>query len=385
MSQPSRKTTQPGSARRRTAVRAWTECLVLALIAFQTGTWIVQRLVPADPGDALAAARQRYAAGAAEAELVVIGSSRVEAGLDAGELERSLRTAGRPVRVLNYGVSGLRGLEQTHVLREVLAQRGARLRWVVLEAWPPGITIRRNTDYSTSAMGVNARAISWHTTDVTRRALVAIAGFDLPLAERLDLASHHLDLWARRTWNLGLASERLPEPPRRPRTVLRGGPVLPGPGMQAGEKPGLGRKPGLDGKRGLGRKWKSAWSADQYARRATRVAEDNLLQVDLDALDLELFAERERLALGAGVQLIYLTMPGETGSPEVLRMAEAGHLDRDGGARDRPPLLHLNDPVRYPELFDPALRKTPAHLNPEGAEVFSRLLAKRLLELGVGR
>ena len=71
-------------------------------------------------------------------------------------------------------------------------------------------------------------------------------------------------------------------------------------------------------------------------------------------------------------QLIYLSMPCEVACPEILRLHEAGLLG---------PLLHYNDPERYPKFFVKASREGIGHLNPEGAEVFSRLVIRDLLEL----
>jgi len=348
----------------------------LALLSFNAAAFLIGRVVPADTRGDIGSAQRRFREQADEIDLVVIGSSRVQEGLDVEQVEQELREAGRELRVFNFGAGGMRTLEQGHVLRWVLAQRAPRLKWVVLEAWPLGITLRRNTDYSRKAEVISARVISWHTARVTRRALAAIWRFPLPAAERLRMARHHLDAWGRRVWNLGLLSERLFESTKargQREQVAEGRPPVEN--GEDGETPGFGRVLGTERTKRSEEKVhgvRTELTPEQLERRVAHIPVQNRMPVDFAELDLELLAERDREARRAGVELIYLTMPGESGCPEILRLHEAGLLG---------PLLHFDDPERYPELFGEELHETPAHLNREGARVFSRLFARKFLEL----
>ena len=43
-------------------------------------------------------------------------------------------------------------------------------------------------------------------------------------------------------------------------------------------------------------------------------------------------------------------------------------------------LLRFDDPERYPELYDPALRFDRHHLSKEGARLYTAEVARRILE-----
>ena len=347
------------------------------MLSFNVGAFVIGRTVPADSRGDVGSARQRFLEQLDEIDVVVLGSSRVQKGLDGELVEAELRKAGREIRVFNFGAGNMRTLEQDHLLAWILAQRPPRLEWVVLEAWPLGITLRRNTDYSRKAEVISSRSISWHTARVTWRALAAIWRFPLPALERVHMARHHIDLWARRTWNLGLLSERAFESSRgrRQRERLeRGEPLPDGVEADGGGVPGFDQVLGATRERRSKprkREQRTEWSEDDYDERASKVARQNRLPVRIDQLDLALLANRDRLAREAGVQLAYLSMPGDVGCPEALQLREAGLLG---------PLLHFNDPQAFPELFAKELRRTPAHLNAAGAKVFSRLFAREFLE-----
>ena len=362
--------------------RGWFPIL-LALSSFFLGSLLVDLAVPPETRGNIGAAHRVFREQAGEIDIVFIGSSRVQAGVDVQAMEDEWQKSGAELRAFNFGVPGMRTLEQGHVLRQVLALRTERLRWVVLEALPIGITIRKSTDYSRRVEAISARSISWHTTQVTRRALAAIWRFSLPWSERIDLARHHLGLWARHVSNLGLLSERLFESTsaREQRASGKEEPCRAAePDAPAVEDPGFGpvlgaTEPGATQKERARAKVLRRWneqSAEQYQQRAARIPAENELPVDLAELDLEVVAERVREARAAGVELIFMTLPCEVGSPEVLRLHEAGLLG---------PLLHFNDPERYPELFAQPMREGLGHLNAPGAQAFSRLFAREFLEL----
>jgi len=44
-------------------------------------------------------------------------------------------------------------------------------------------------------------------------------------------------------------------------------------------------------------------------------------------------------------------------------------------------VLAFNDPVKYPRLYQFDLHYDPGHLSPEGAQIFTKLLAQRFVEV----
>jgi len=99
---------------------------------------------------------------------------------------------------------------------------------------------------------------------------------------------------------------------------------------------------------------------------AQQVAAGNRERVSADEFDLGFHPWLERAAARAGARIVYVTAPCASASVDALSLAELGELT---------PLIHLNDPERFPELFQTELRLDLDHLNQAGAERFSRLFA----------
>jgi hypothetical protein len=49
------------------------------------------------------------------------------------------------------------------------------------------------------------------------------------------------------------------------------------------------------------------------------------------------------------------------------------------------PLIDLRNPQEYPELFDPALRADPSHVNARGAGAMTRHFAEKFITVAKGR
>ena len=91
----------------------------------------------------------------------------------------------------------------------------------------------------------------------------------------------------------------------------------------------------------------------------------------LAELEIEVHREQLRACAERGVELIWFTPPGYEGTPERLRLHEAGVI---------PTLFHFNDPERYPELFRLNHRYDKGHLNRRGVERLAELFADAFLE-----
>jgi hypothetical protein len=309
--------------------------IVLALLSFTVGTVLVRSLVPLQQGGQLGEKLAHLAADGDQYDALFLGSSRVLRAFDAGRFDAELARAGVALRSYNLGVKGVYSLEQDFLLHHVLARPPARLRWILLEAGPIGLTLAEHSDWARPPQPLTQRAIQWHTPRETRRVLAAIRRLPLPLGRRLSLAREHLDLFARNVTNLGVLAH-----------WLFGLPV-PGPGRQAVDAP------------------------EAYRALAERVQAENRLPVDLDELDLAFYPAQARAAAAAGIELVYVTLPGEEGSPEVLALHGLGQLET---------LFHFNDPERHPELFERAQRYDLGHLNARGAALFTRRLAAVFLD-----
>jgi hypothetical protein len=110
--------------------------------------------------------------------VVMLGSSRVLFGFDAGRLDgAAARAAGRPAVVYNFGLSGAGPLAELLTLRRLLA-RGLRPDLLLVEAWPPQLSERYDEGGRFPALRL------WRD--------------DLPLLERYGAAGLRADWWAAR-------------------------------------------------------------------------------------------------------------------------------------------------------------------------------------------
>lgn len=329
----------------------------LALLALASGCALVRHIVALDSRGALGESLTKFAGRKDEIDALLLGSSHLRQGFDEALLERELGTEGIEFRAFNFGVPGLRSLEQGFLLEHLLAQQPARLKWVVLEAGPIRVGAERDYEHRDDPTAITARAIQCRSFATSWRALAAIHHGALPLSEKVARAGRELELLARNQLNLGVLADRLTSEQRAARPE------------RAGVAPELGTQSRAQqrAERAQARVERNRARADSTHRAvAQQVAAGNRERVSADEFDLGFHPWLERAAARAGARIVYVTAPCASASVDALSLAELGELT---------PLIHLNDPERFPELFQTELRLDLDHLNQAGAERFSRLFA----------
>jgi hypothetical protein len=93
-----------------------------------------------------------------------------------------------------------------------------------------------------------------------------------------------------------------------------------------------------------------------------------------DAESQRVLQEKRRVIEAHGGRMIVFHPP--------MTQSEVFYPDPKFG--QAPPVIELSDPRAYPELFEARYRKDHAHLNPAGAEIYTRLLVNKLLEFEAG-
>lgn len=329
----------------------------LALLALASGCALVKHFAALDPRGALGELLTEFAGRKDEIDALLLGSSHLRQGFDEALLERELGAEGLEFRALNFGVPGLRSLEQGFLLEHLLAQQPARLKWVVLEAGPIRVDAERDYEQADDPTAITARAIQCRSFATSYRALAAIHHGALPLSEKLARAGRELELLARNQLNLGVLADRLTGARHAARQERAGAPLQLDRASRAIQR----------AERAQARVEHNRDRAEStYRAVAQQVAAGNRERVSAAELDLGFYPWLERTAARAGVRVVYVTAPSSSASVDALSLAELGELT---------PLIHLNDPERFPELFQSELRRDFDHLNPAGAERFSRLFA----------
>lgn len=313
-------------------------CFIAAL---EGGALVVGLALPFPPVPDVFAKYQYLAENRQQFDTLFVGSSRVFHQIDPQQFDAEVAALGGRTRSLNLGYSGMWPPESFFFLRQILALRPPRLRWVFLELMQ--INLHRETRDAETL-----RTAYWHDWRHTLLAERDILASPRPAAEKRRLAVEDAVIFLR--WNVGLGrgSEWLRErllpgkPARTPRWRARAG-FLPENDRQisaAGLPDFLARVAGL-----------------RLAPPATPVSAHYY-----EALQA-LVAEVRR----AGAQPIFLITPSLGG--EDLTGLPAGV-----------PVFAFTDPAKYPTLYEPDRHYDEWHLNEWGAAELTSLLAQRFVE-----
>ncbi len=278
-----------------------------------------------------------FAAHKDDYDAVFIGSSQFYHGINPRQFDRD---AARGTRSFNFGLHGLWPAESFFVLRQILAQHPRRLRWVFID-W-------MDIDPRIDREGTTRRMMYWHDTRHTAMTLRRIAETPDSWGEKARLGGAHLWLWMRCLAHHGQAVEWFEGKLRKNNY----GRVARIPHWAKEDGWGAGAAHGIEGDALVD------YSAQLDAMRTAGPRPP--MGATFENAVRDIAAE----VRAAGASPILIASP----APDVRhRFAPPAGIDA----------WIFNDPQRTPELFEPGLRFDSYHLNPHGAELFTRLLAGR--------
>lgn len=316
-------------------------CYFTALIA---GAWVLRAAAPF-PAIPQVRAKLKAVAEEKRCDVLFLGSSKIYSGLIPRQFDAALKAHGIKVRTFNCGVDGMGFPESTYLCEKALRRRaGRKFKWIFIEA--TGI----RTAIPETQRGTR-RIVYWHdfkrTWMVVRALLADMSTTSAGTEGPRELLFDHLSLWCRRMSNIGEAAEWI--------GALTIGAQAEGQrdtfvSKERGYIPIKGRMPEREWK-----KFRDALNSprEEMSPEMAKVADDVLRSFS---------ASMER----AGATVIYLVPPNPKAHKVIFHPgAEA------------PPHFSFDDPKRYPEFYDPAHRSDFAHLNHEGAVLFTAALAER--------
>ena len=275
------------------------------------------------------------------------------------------RELGRPFRSFNLGMGALFGHETDAILREVLASKPARLKWVVMQPgdYYPQFRLGRNI--------WTEREVRWHDLQGTLEVLRSVAimkdqeDWELPAWERFKLAFTHIELLGWHYGNFGLGKRMLaplfgaddPELPALIEQMRRQG------GYQA-----------LEDARDEEAIERGKWFRENPQDYIDKVADlrskfDNV--APLEDYNFQAHLDQQAMILDGGYELFYVVPPIINPPALINALRRKGLL---------PQTIDLNGPDRYPVLYRPELHFDRGHLNRAGAQVFSEMFAERLID-----
>ncbi len=322
-------------------------CVSIALAAFIATSAVIHAFLPPIIPKGVAAKLEFFAQHKDEFDTLLVGTSSIYYSVSPQIFDQTTRENGVPTRTFNFGIDAMHPPENFYVLDQILKTKPRQLKWVFLET--------ANVETKLHKVLGTERAVYWHdwprTALTLRKALNPrgdanwyIRSSRLWLARR-DLVTH-LTLFARRFGNVGRATELLFPQNRKAEADLELGPER-------------------DGYRLAGH----AMTPEDAASFQKRLA-DELAQArpkPLDPCADEAYRSYATRFREIGASPFFVVPPLIFQSPVSFRQSAPG------------PLLSFNDAKTYPMLFDTKVRIDDAHLTKEGAEEFTRLLAREFV------
>jgi hypothetical protein len=247
------------------------------------------------------------------------------------------------VRSFNFGYDGMWPPESFYLLRQLLALRPARLKWVVIDL----MDINTQLDERNNS---TLRMAYWHDLQHTGLAFRDILSSQLPREQQFDLLAQHGRHCFSQILNLGrgadLLQQRLEEKKARKKPYSWE--------ATAGFEAGPDR--GMEGKIREG-------FVTTVNRLKLGLAPMPVRPVFRDALR-DVIADVRRI----GAEPIFVIAPTINGRENFTEIP-------DGAA-----VIPLNDPAEHPELFNPDKHYDAWHLNEKGAVDLTAILAREFVE-----
>jgi hypothetical protein len=347
--------------RRRQPGRGVSAALVLVFAAaFAATCWLLRERLPGGTGlERTETKFEHFAAHRDDFELLFFGSSRTFRGFDPELFDRELAQRGRTTRSFNFGLPGSRAVEVQHLLGRVVALEPRNVRVVLVD--PEGLSAlpdHRN---------FRARAvIDWHDLEMTSLVSSFVLESERDPWRKTELLWAHWTSCALNLTNVGRglgwidrALGRRPPADFVAETVGRRGDGYSPLGEEGAE---LGRR---------GKRFKSK-RVEDYLERLAEFSAQGVSDQPPSAAAIALYRRIERRSRELGALTIFVTQPALYLQDDLIQAHERGEVAH---------LLRYDSPELYPELYAPENRYDDTHLNEDGAQIFTALLARDVAEL----
>jgi len=275
-------------------------------------------------------------------DVLFLGSSRFYHQIIPAQFDAAVGAAGQRVNSFNFGYDGMWPPESYYLLRQLLALRPARLKWVVIDLMDLDFRLDERTA-STKRMAY------WHDLPHTLLACRDILASRDSSGKKASLLAKHGSLCVQQFLNLGRGAETVDDllAPRPPRKKDYFWAPLAGyephdRHMEAGER--------------------------ESFLLAVEGLKKGLFPATLRPVFRDALAAIIRDVRCAGAKPVFVIAP-------TIKASENFTAVPDGA-----PVFAFNDPTKFPQLFDPARHYDSWHLNATGAVDFTRELAAKFLE-----
>ncbi len=330
--------------------------VLAAVAAFVATAALVRSLIPWPAEGALAARIAYFRAHADEIDLVFVGSSNIARSFDPAIVDAELAARGHPLRTYNLGADNMQPIEAEFVLREVLAQDPARLRFAVVELFDfdPRRMMQGNE--------FSDRALYWHDAPALCAALKSVMQGPGGRREKVRLAWIHIQHAAWRAANAGQGERALV-------AWIDGADPVDTAIANAGGFEAIDDREDEAAAR-VHRQWLASRSS--YEGLIEEIDAQNARFAPAPPSSVSELRAREDRLRADGVTAIFVIPSMAKETPSLYAVAAAAQA---------PPIFGFNAPRRYPDVFALENRYDSIHVNRAGSVALSRHFAERLAEV----
>lgn len=338
----------------REDVAPTTALVALFLISATLTTVVLRHVLPGGGSRELVDVKlERFAQTQDEYTVLFLGSSRVHRGFVPSLFDQRTSELGFPTRSFNFGAPGSRAFEVRDLLARIRELGPRQLDFVFVD--PEGTSVLRDTR--------NHRArqvIEWHDPATTLLISEHLWSLDLPTSQKLEALTPHWQSCLYNVANIGAAQLWVDIALGSPRTdevwLEMTGAQLDGYAPLGEDSEDLGRR---------GQRFQAKRRAS-YLEQLETFQEQPLDTTPPSDFALSIFEDIERRVAALDATAIFVAQPAMYHQEDLIAAARLGHIDH---------LLRYDEPLRFPDLYDPDHRYDETHLNDEGARLFTELLA----------
>jgi len=328
--------------------------MVLGLAAFHLVTLGLGALNPWPDDYGLRQRFEFFAAHCHTYDAVIVGSSNLYRSLVPEVIERAMARKGVEMRIFNLATPAMISYETDHLLKEILALKPARLKWVIIEPSDFDPIIIQRQDFT-------RRIVQWHSFEETCLAILGSWKMEAQLIDRLHLIWRHFVHWAWKRSCYGCGPELV-------RALFDLGPLEEE--LNDFEANG-GYRPLEEEEREEYKKRQADFKRQrkQYRARVDTMEQKASRTITREAFNLRALRRQVEIIRAQGAEPIYVMGPVLESMPLLDDLLERGEI---------PTLMRYNRPSVYPYLYEEKLRFDKNHLTREGAVLFSHLFCRDL-------
>lgn len=333
-------------------------CL-LFLLSFILSALVLNQAIPTEPVPSNLAfvsfKYNNYFKNKDKYDTLFIGSSRICNQVIPQEFDRTTKFLGKATNSYNFGIPAMRALPSYFLLKELLATQPKNLKWVFIET-------DLDSFYEPIENARNNRSIYWHNKENTLFALDRIIDDDSEsFTKKIALVGSHLIPFVYNQINVGrLFNSTISQPFSHPQEEIAKDYIFANNGYYP-----------LDLQTEDPHRIALLENTKAYTQKVNLLAKKRKKEKLPSASKLELLTLIVDEVEAAGANPVFIIPPRMELKSELVFAYKEGYI---------PALLAFNDPNKYPDLYQLDLRHDLNHLNHQGSQKFSRLIAEKFVK-----